>query len=199
MVINKGKLIKVGDIFSGSLFAPVLSWSQKAIVVLAFDGGIASLIYEYLNKHGDYNKFYDVVQRQFTEKFDNSTQNENTGDFYLPLAIMTNSNEPFLACFDNFTLPPVRPLIRYCENITFPLFQPSIVPASTTPTTTTTTTLTKPRQKRAFFLNCFLHAMRAGFPLILVRSSHIYYSHLFRKFHCLQTYTLGRRVSRATT
>jgi len=79
---------------NGSSIAPLTTWDSKITTVLAMVGGISQYTRMGLKQDGTYSRFYDVVQREWSNVF-TSLKGEN-----LPLAlpsatIPANLNPPY--------------------------------------------------------------------------------------------------------
>ncbi|KYQ92213.1 hypothetical protein DLAC_07059 [Tieghemostelium lacteum] len=53
----------------GELISPVLTWDSKITGVLGILGGISDMNSRYLEKHDLYDRFYDVIDREWSLKF----------------------------------------------------------------------------------------------------------------------------------
>jgi hypothetical protein len=85
----------------------------NALVVIAMDGGLAYLTREYLKESGKYDDFYNLVDREWTAVFGNSTLNGENVDFALPKKLFPTDGERFSACKK---IPPVPPPSRISNN-----------------------------------------------------------------------------------
>jgi len=54
---------------TGTAISPVVTWDSKITTVLAMTGGIAPVISKILKKEGNYQRFYDVVDREWSRVF----------------------------------------------------------------------------------------------------------------------------------
>ncbi len=79
----------------------MLEWYEKVAPIVAFDGGIVSIIREYLNSTKKYDEFYEVVQMLRLSLFGNETLlNPRQNEVFLPTVMLDDNGERFKTCSD---------------------------------------------------------------------------------------------------
>lgn len=84
---------------NGTYISPVLTWDSKITTVLAFSGGFFHITRQVLINTGQYARFTQVVQNEWSRVFGNGTQLQGTTlPFALPVSTVPNVLPMFTAC-----------------------------------------------------------------------------------------------------
>lgn len=74
-----------------------MKWDSKLFQLLAFDGGLASIVRDILNDTGQLEQFYAIV-RDNIEIFENSNSDLEEYHLYMPTAPLQEQTQRFNAC-----------------------------------------------------------------------------------------------------